>query len=88
MENKFPGTSVGPRVAAASGLGSVGSAAGFSGQNQVNSSLPCQTGRFEQHQDGPGCKKVPQSGKHTGVVCTGRVSGGLWLEEEFDHGGP
>ena len=52
---KVPGTIAGTRVAAAPGPAGVGPAAEFLGESQVNSSLPCQIGRLEQHQDGPGC---------------------------------
>ena len=56
-DNKVPGTSMGTRAAAAPGLVPARPAAGFLEESQVNSSLPCQTGKFEQHQDGPGCLK-------------------------------
>ena len=56
-DNKVPGTTTGTRVAAAPGLAPAGSAAGFLEDSQVNGALPCQAGRFELHQDGPGGNK-------------------------------
>ena len=47
---KVPGTSVGTRAAAAPGPAPAWSATEFLDESQVNSSLPCQTGMFEQHQ--------------------------------------
>ena len=46
-DDKVPGTSAGTRMAAA----------GFLEESQVDSFLPCQTRRFEQHQDRHGCFK-------------------------------
>ena len=56
-DNKVPETSAETRAAAAPGPVPAGSAVGFLAKSQVSSSLPCQTERFEQHQDGPGCLK-------------------------------
>ena len=53
-DGKVPGTSLGTGVAAAP---CSEPAAGYLEENQINSSLPCQTGRIEWHQDGPGCLK-------------------------------
>ena len=52
-DGKVPGTSAGTRAAAAPGPGPSGTATGVLEERQINSSLPCQTGRIEWHRDGP-----------------------------------
>ena len=57
-DGTVPGTSVGTRAPAAAGLVPARPAAEFLEESQINSSLPCQTGRLEQHQGGPGYLKL------------------------------
>ena len=46
---------MGTRAATTLGLARAGPAAGVLEETLVNGSLPCQTGRIECRQDGPGC---------------------------------
>ena len=57
-DGKVPGTSVGTRAAAAPGPAPARPATGVLEDSQVNGSLPCQTGKIEQHQDEPGYLKL------------------------------
>ena len=56
-DSKVPGTRVGTRAAAAPGQYLPAPASGSLEVSQINSSLPCQIEKIEQHQDGPGYMK-------------------------------
>ena len=47
-DSKVPGTREGTRAAAAPDPAPSGPAAGFLEESQINSSIPCQTGRIEK----------------------------------------
>ena len=89
-DNKVPETDKETGVATAPGPEPTGSAAGFWGENQVNGSLPCQTGRSEQHQEKPGCLKSQWGNKdkvpNTQGQCIPAETVHGW--EELGHDGP
>ena len=56
-DGKVPGTRAGTRAATVHSLAPAGPGTGSLEDSQINSSLPCQIEKIEQHQDGPGYMK-------------------------------
>ena len=79
-DGEVPGTSTGTRAAADPSLGPARPTTGSLEERKINSSLLCQTGRTEKHQDGVRCLKSVGGIKMKWEMHRGGVHPlGLWM---------